>query len=361
MTHGHAWILEEPGKPLVRKERTWEGPAEGLALLEVLGCGVCHTDLGFADGHVATKKGKPIVLGHEIVGRVLAVGGDGDKARTLVGRRVLAPAVSPCGACAACKRGRPTACPTGRMPGNDADGGFATHCYLPYRDVVVLDAASGADGPIGAAKLEAWEIAPVADAATTAYQAMVRADLADGDVAIFVGAGGVGGFGAQLAKAEGARVVALDVDDARLAPYKPMIDLIINVKDQDPRDVRKQIRGWMKTEGLVDRPVRIFETSGTAPGQSLAFGLLERGGSLSVVGFTPEKLPLRFSNIMALDADVHGNWGCDPQLYPGVMDPVLDGRVQVRPFIERRRLDDVNEVLAQMRSHQLTKRAVLVP
>ena len=112
---GYVWTLEAPGSALVRVPRSWPDPPEGFALLAVLGTGVCHTDLGFADGEVAPKAGLPLVLGHEIVGRVLRVGGA--QHRDLLERRVLAPAVSPCGKCAACKRGRPTSCPAGRMPG----------------------------------------------------------------------------------------------------------------------------------------------------------------------------------------------------------------------------------------------------
>lgn len=355
---GHAWVLTEPGAPLVRETREWGDPPDGFALVEVHGCGVCHTDLGFADGHVRTNAGAPIVLGHEIVGRVLSV----DPAfGALEGRRVLAPAVSPCAGCASCARGRPTACGKSRMPGNDGDGGFATHCFVPARDLFALDATPGLDGPLGSAGLEAWEIAPVADAATTAWQAIVRAGLREGDVAVFVGAGGVGGFGIQLAHAERAHVVAIDVDARRLEGLSGRIDLPIDATDLDARAIKGVLRDHVKSRGLGDATVRVFETSGTTAGQEVAFSLLSRGGSLSVVGFTPDKLPLRFSNVMALDADVHGNWGCDPALYGGVLERVLDGRVAVRPFVERRSLEDVDQVLAQMRGHALSKRAVLVP
>jgi len=247
------------------------------------------------------------------------------------------------------------------MPGNDGDGGFATHCTVPVRDLLALDpAGSAGTGLLGSAELEAWEIAPIADAGTTAYQAMDRCGLKKGDVAVYVGVGGVGGFGVQLSGAVGAHVVAIDADARRLAAYEDQAELTIDASGLEPREVRKKVRAFIKEQGLRDSPVRVFETSGNPAGQALAFQLVERGGSLCVVGFTPEKIPIRFSNIMALDADVYGNWGCDPALYPQVIEPVLDGRVRVRPFVEKRSLDDVNEVLAQMRDHSLTKRAVLV-
>jgi 6-hydroxycyclohex-1-ene-1-carbonyl-CoA dehydrogenase len=356
---GYGWALEAPKRPLVRVDRTWGDPPDGAVLLEVLGCGVCHTDLGFADGDVAPKAPLPLVLGHEIVGRVIAAG-PGAKAE-LVGRRVLAPAVSPCGACRACRSGRATSCTKGLMPGNDADGGFASHVVVPGRDVVPLDAAAGAAGPIGAAGLEPWEIAPVADAATTAYQAVVRAHLAAGDVAIFVGAGGVGGFGAQIAHALGAKVIAIDVSQARLEALGEAVDERIDPRGLASKAIRDTVRARRKAWGAMDAPVRVFETSGTAAGQETAFDLLERGGSLSVVGFTRDKVSLRLSNVMALDAEIFGNWGCSPELYAGVIDLVLAGKVAVRPFVERRPMDDVNAVLDAVRAHAMSKRAVLVP
>ena len=92
---GHAWVLVAPKAALVRRERLWTEVPDGFALLEVLGCGVCHTDLGFADGEVAHKQELPLVPGHEGVGRVLAAGAGG--AQRPLGKRILAPAVSPCG------------------------------------------------------------------------------------------------------------------------------------------------------------------------------------------------------------------------------------------------------------------------
>jgi len=354
---GEAWVLETPGQPLVKRPRSWDVPPAGFALLEVLGCGVCHTDLGFADGSVRPKQALPIVLGHEIVGRVLAT--NGSSAQSLQGKIVLAPAVSPCGACPACVRGRPTSCPTGRMPGNDADGGFATHTYVPSRDLVVLGDAGATT--LGSIDLEPWQIAPVADAATTAWQALVRAGLARDDVAVFVGAGGVGTFGAELAASAGAHVVAIDVDERRLAAVAGRVAAVIHSKGKEPREVRDELRRFMKAKGVTTAPVRVFETSGHPDGQALAFQLLERGGSLSVVGFTPDKITLRFSNVMALDADIHGNWGCDPALYATVIDRILDGRVHVAPYVESHPLDDVNAVLAALAGHSLAKRAVLIP
>ncbi|MBL0127990.1 MAG: alcohol dehydrogenase catalytic domain-containing protein [Flavobacteriales bacterium] len=74
------------------------------ALVKVAGCGVCHTDLGFWNDGVRTKKELPLTLGHEISGTVL------EGPAHLKGRRVIVPAVLPCGECDLCKKGRSNMC-----------------------------------------------------------------------------------------------------------------------------------------------------------------------------------------------------------------------------------------------------------
>ena len=94
-------------------------------MVEIAGCGVCHTDLGYYYDGVRTKHALPLALGHEISGHVV----DGRHRTRLPGstdRAVIVPAVIPCGDCDACKRGKATICPNQKMPGNDIQGGFAT-------------------------------------------------------------------------------------------------------------------------------------------------------------------------------------------------------------------------------------------
>src|SRR5207247_14992 len=93
----------------------------------------------------------------------------------------------------------------------DIHGGFASHVVVPARGLCRVGRAE-----LEAAGLELWQLAVVADAVSTAYQAVARSGLGPGEVAIFVGAGGVGGFGVQIASALGAEAVAIDVDPARL-------------------------------------------------------------------------------------------------------------------------------------------------
>ncbi len=344
-----AWVATGVGRPMVREERD-VAPGAGEVVVEVAGCGVCHTDLGFLYDGVPTRRPFPLVLGHEIAGRVVETG---DGADGLRGREVVVPAVLPCGECDACRAGRGQVCPSQVFLGSDVDGGFATHVRVPARGLCPVPA--GRDMPLA-------HLAVVADAVSTPYQAILRSGLGAGDLAVFVGAGGLGGFGVQIAAALGAAVVAVDVDDGRLRLAQAHgASLALRADRASFKEIRDEIRGLAARRAIPTWRQRVFETSGAAAGQATAFGLLGPGGHLAVVGFTPAKLELRLSNVMAFDATVQGNWGCLPEHYPAVVDLVVSGRVALEPFVEVRPLDAINETFADVHERRTSRRVVLTP
>src|SRR5690349_3286532 len=116
-------LLTSPRAPLAARDLPLPEPGPGQVRVRVAACGVCRTDLHVADGELTRPK-LPLVLGHEIVGRVDALG-DG-VTRFAVGDRVGIPWLGwTCGACAACRSGRENLCPSARFTGYDLDGGYA--------------------------------------------------------------------------------------------------------------------------------------------------------------------------------------------------------------------------------------------
>lgn len=349
----HRWLMKAVAAPFERAEFV-ASPQSGEVVVAVAGCGVCHTDLGYFYDGVRTNQPLPLALGHEISGRVVAAG---EGAEAWIGKSVIVPAVLPCGECDLCRRGLGTICRAQKMPGNDIEGGFASHIVVPARGLCEVDL-----GRLAAAGLTLAEVSIVADALTTPYQAVRRAGVEPGCLAVVVGAGGVGGYCVQVARAFGATVVAIDVDDAKLAAIAAHgAALTLNSRGLDAKALKAAITAFAKDNGLRATEWRIFECSGTAAGQLTAFGLLVHGATLSVVGFTMDKVELRLSNLMAFDARALGNWGCPPEAYPAVLDLVLDGRVQIRPFVETHPLADINRVFDAVHRREIKKRAVLVP
>lgn len=353
------WEMQAPSMALVANEIEAPALASDEVLVRVAGCGICHTDLGFLYGGVRTRRPLPLVLGHEISGVVEAAG---EAARDWIGGAVVVPAVIPCGACDVCRRGRPTICPHQIFPGNDIDGGFASHVVVPARGLCPVRLASpGGPAVFGQDAVPLPLLAVLADAITTPYEAVRRSGLRPGDVAIFVGTGGVGGFGVQIACALGAHVVAIDVDPVRLELAQAQgAQLTLDARRLEPNELRDRLRAHVRTAQLPLAEWKIFETSGTRAGQETAFRLLVHGAHLAVVGFTLERTSLRLSNLMALDARAEGNWGCPPGRYPEALALVERGAVRIAPFVETRPMHAINDALADLRAHRVTKRVVLV-
>jgi len=334
-------------------------PREGWVLVEVAGCGLCHTDLGFLYDAVPTKHPLPLVLGHEISGVVVATGAG---AGAWEGRRVIVPSVTPCGACAFCAAGQVTTCRSSLMPGNDHDGGFASHVEVPARGLCPVDAEGApSTGLIGVDGLELWELSVLADAITTPLQAMRRCQLKSGEVAIVIGAGGVGSYAVQLAKALGARVVALDIDPKKLERAGRLGASACLDARTPPKELKKAIGALAKSSGARPDAWRVFEMSGSRAGQELAFSLLTQGGSISVVGYTTEAATVRISNLMAYDATVWGNWGCDPALYPEALALVKSGQVQIRGLVRREPLAEAPRIFEAAHRGEFAERVVLTP
>jgi 6-hydroxycyclohex-1-ene-1-carbonyl-CoA dehydrogenase len=349
----HRWLMKAINAPLERAGfQASAGPGE--VVVSIAGCGVCHTDLGYYYDGVRTNQPLPLALGHEISGRIVAAGAGAER---WLGKAVIVPAVLPCGECDLCKRGLGTICRKQKMPGNDIEGGFASHIVVPARGLCEVDEAR-----LARAGLTLAEVSIVADALTTPYQAVKRAGVTPGSLAVVVGAGGVGGYCVQVAHAFGATVIAIDVDDQKLdAIAAHGAALALSSRQFDAKGLKAAIGTFAKERGLRSTEWFIFECSGTAAGQVTAYGLLVHGATLSVVGFTMDKVEIRLSNLMAFDARAIGNWGCPPEAYPAALDLVLDGKVQIKPFVETFPLADINRVFAAVHHRDIKKRAVMVP
>ena len=355
----HGWRMTEKAK-LVEYDLKFDAPQKGRVLVEVHGCGVCHTDLSFLYDGVPTKHPLPLTLGHEVSG-VVVQAGEGEE--SWLGRRVIVPAVSPCGQCRFCKEGKSTACRASKMPGNDIDGGFASHLEVDAWSLCPVDPneKKPADAPIGQAGLNLWEVSVIADAVSTPLQAIHRCGLQPKDLAVVVGAGGVGSYAVQLARAKGAIVAALDVDAAKLERAKALGATFVADAKTPVKDLKKALSGVAKESGARGEAFRIFETSGSKPGQELAFSLLNQGATLSVVGFQPEAVSVRLSNLMAFDASAFGNWGCDPALYPEALSLIASGAVKIRGLVRKEKLSEAPKILEAVHHHAFQERVVLVP
>jgi len=332
-----------------RVEKDFPELKAGEVLVKVAGCGVCHTDLSFWHHGVQTKHTMPLTLGHEISGTVVA----GDK--NLLNKNVIIPAVLPCGECDLCKKGRSNVCRNQLMPGNDFHGGFASHVKVPSKFLCEVS-----DEVLKKYSLE--QLAVIADAISTPYQVVKKSEIENGDLAIVIGVGGVGIYGALIAKIFGAKVIALDISDDKLSSVRQNgIDATLNISGLNIKEVKEKVKDLAKGLKSPETGWKIFEISGTKAGQELAFNLITFASTLSIVGFTLDKVEVRLSNLMAFDAKLIGTWGCRAELYPEVLQLVANDKLKISQFIQTFPLSKINEVFKNTLEHKYTKRSVLIP
>ena len=205
----------------------------------------------------------------------------------------------------------------------------------------------------------------VADAITTPYQAMTRADLQEGDRAVVIGAaGGVGTYVTQLAKAFGAgTVVGIDINQDRLERMLEYgADYVISSADKSAKEIRSEFRALCKEHGLPHNyGWKIFEVTGARGGQEISLALLSFVGKLIWVGFSTDVNQYSLSRLMAFDAEIIGTWGCLPKHYQPALQLVLDGRIQIEPFVEIRPMSAIRETFEDAHASRLAKRVVLTP
>ncbi|AAF84543.1 NAD(P)-dependent alcohol dehydrogenase [Xylella fastidiosa] len=240
-----AYSPTEPLRPFSFERRA---PRPDDVAIEILYCGVCHTDLHFARGH---KGGTfPLVPGHEIVGRVTGVGSE--VTRVQVGQVVgVGCMVDSCGHCAACDGGHEQHCLQGMTPtynGTDRHDGSTT--YGGYSDRIVVPEHFVLNVPD---QLDLAGVAPLLCAGITTWSPLRRWKVGPGSRVAVVGLGGLGHMALKLAKAMGAEVtlfsrspgkeadarrlgadhVVISTDAEQMAAIKGKYDLIVDTVPYD--------------------------------------------------------------------------------------------------------------------------------
>ena len=335
-----AAVLHEFNKPLSLEDvpRPVLDPED--LLIQVEACGVCHSDLHVADGDwpqftKITKK--PLILGHEIAGRV-AEKGEG-VADFQIGDRVGVPWVYwTCGACDFCREGNENLCAKQRITGVTVDGGFAEFVRAPASHAVKI--------PEG---LSAIEAAPLFCAGVTVYRALRRARMAPGQRLAIFGVGGLGHFAVQLGRELGAEVIAVDVSEEKLE-LANSLGAIIGL-NAATTNVVKELRG----KGGVHVAL---VTSAAKAAYDVAFGCLRPTGTLLVVGLPSENLSFPAIMMAAGEVRIQASAVGTRQDLREVL--VLGAAGKLRCQVTPHPLGDINEVLEQLRHGQISGRGVIV-
>jgi L-iditol 2-dehydrogenase len=291
---GNVALVERP-EPVVRP---------GHVVLEVVGAGICGTDLHIWDDEFPSEP--PVTMGHEVsaVVREVGEGVDGWAA----GDRVVSETYfSTCGECRYCLAGRPNLCSRRRSIGSREDGAFAPLLLVPahglHRIPDMLD---------GHAAALTEPLACVCNCLLDPE--VVRA----GDSALVVGPGPVGLLAAQVAAASGATVHVRGTarDEARLAAARAL-----------------GFETSLAADPLEHEPDVTIECSGSAAGTTFALETTARGGRLVQVGLAGRPVELPFDQVCYRELAVTSGNASTPRSWRRALELVASGRVALEPLV----------------------------
>jgi propanol-preferring alcohol dehydrogenase len=336
-----AAILREFKNPLSIEEIAKPAPTADEVLIEVQACGVCHSDLHVADGdwpQIVPITKKPLILGHEIAGNIVEIGGE---VRDLkVGDRVGVPWVHwTCGECDFCREGNENLCSKQRITGVTVDGGYAEFVKAPASHVTrIPDELSFVDA------------APLFCAGVTVYRALKHAKIEPGHRLAVFGVGGLGHLAVQIGKGLGAVVTAVDISDEKLAHARGLgASTTINLATVN---VVKETRraGGMHV---------VLVTSAAKAAYDSAFPCVRPTGTLLVVGLPSESICFPPILMAAAEVRIRASSVGTRQDLCELLAMAAGGKVRCQ--VNTRPLVEANDALAELRKGTITGRIVLTP
>jgi S-(hydroxymethyl)mycothiol dehydrogenase len=354
-------VAKAPGTPVALEPILVPDPGPGEAVVRVQACGVCHTDLHYREGAISQEF--PFLLGHEAAGIVEAVGPG--VAGLAPGQFVVLNWRAVCGACRACRRGRPEYC-------------FATHNAaqkMTLADGSPLSAALGIGAFTPYTLVAAGQCTPVDARAGAAVAgllgcgvmaglgaAMFTGAVGRGDSVAVFGCGGVGDAAIAGARLAGAStIIAVDVDDRKLAWAREFgATHTVNSKGEDPVEAVRAATGGFGADVCV-------EAVGHPDVLRQAFYARDLAGTVVQVGVpAPDH---RFPDIPMIDFFGRGgalkpSWygDCLPSRdFPVLLDLYLQGRLPLDKFVtETITLGGVDDAFGRMQRGEVLRSVVLV-
>jgi propanol-preferring alcohol dehydrogenase len=322
-----AAVVHDFSQPLSVEDVPVPEPGAEQVLVRLEACGLCHTDIHAARGEWPVKPSPPFIPGHEGVGVIEQVG-SGNPHGLEVGMRVALPWLGyACGDCRYCNSGRETLCPKQLNTGYAIDGGFAELAVGYARHVVRVPD-----------EVDPLDAAPLTCAGVTTYKAVKESGARSSDLVAVFGAGGLGHLAVQYGRVTGASVVAVDINDERLATAAELgAEHVVNSASEDPVAAIQKLGGADVAIATAVSPIA-FEQ---------AMGSLARGGRLVCVGLPAEnelRVPI-FQTVLG-GLSLHGSIVGTHHDLEEVFE--LHRRGKTRVLRAERRLEDVNGAIAEV-------------
>jgi alcohol dehydrogenase, propanol-preferring len=338
-----AAVLHEFKTPLSLEDVPRPEPTADEVLIEVEVCGVCHSDLHVADGDWTQLAGivkKPLILGHEIVGRVVERGAavQNEVQNIDVGDRVGVPWVQwTCGKCEFCREGNENLCVRQRITGVMVDGGYAEFAKAPASHVVKIPDA-----------LSSEQAAPLLCAGVTVHRALKKSKLRAGQRLAVFGVGGLGHIAVQIGGAAGAEVIAIDISEEKLALAKSLG--AARTLNAATSNVVKEMRG----SGGVHVAI---VTSAAKSAYDMAFYCVRPTGTLLAVGLPAKDISFPPILMAAGEIQIKASAVGTREDLREVLEMGAAGKVHCQ--VSTRPLAEVQAVLGQLSRGEVSGRVVL--
>ncbi len=309
-------ILEQPGQLELVETDEPHAPNENEVLVRVERVGICGTDLHAFSGNQNFFT-YPRILGHELAVRIEAIGTTTFAHHFAVGDLCSVIPYLSCGKCIACRNGKENCCTSLQVLGVHTDGGMRERFRLP------LDRLLKADG------ISTDELAIVEMLAIGAH-AVNRAGVAEGEVALIIGAGPIGLATAQFVQLSGGKAILMDVSPERLRFCREILKMehVIDA-NHDPIQQIKAI-----TQG--DLPVVVFEATGNAKSMHTAFEYVAHGGKLVLVGHIKGDITFSDPLFHAREMTLMGSRAATHVDFNWVIDSIQQKKINLAPWITHR-------------------------
>ena len=333
-----AAVVTEFNQPLQIKDVDIPKVSAGKVLVKMIATGVCHTDLHAMHGDWPIKPSLPFIPGHEGVGEVVEIGEGITHLK--VGDKVGIPWLySACGHCDHCYAGWETLCKEQQNSGYSVNGSFAEYCLADGEYVGVIP-----DG------VDLLEIAPILCAGVTVYKGLKMTEAKTGDWVAISGIGGLGHVAVQYAKTMGFNVVAIDVDDSKLALAKEFGAAVgINALKVD---VKEEV---LKATGEGCHGVLVTAVSPKAFEQAVS--IIRRGGTMVLNGLPPGKFDLSIFDMVLDGITVRGSIVGTRLDLKEALDIAARGKVKAHISVEP--LENINDIFDRMEHGKIDGRIVI--
>lgn len=308
-------ILEQPGVLVLADKPEPEAPPEGWARVRVRRIGVCGTDIHAFNGKQPFFT-YPRVLGHELGVEIVEIPPNSRGLKA--GDRCSVEPYLNCGRCIACRRGRGNCCTELRVLGVHMDGGHCEFMNVP------LDKLHRSD------KLSLDQLALVETLGIGAH-AVDRAEIGEGETALVIGTGPIGLAVIQFAKTAGARVIAMDVNEARLEFCRKSLGV-----DETLLATAPDVPAELPRLGGGDLPTAVFDATGNPKSMMASFQYPAHGGRLVFVGLFQGDVTFNDPNFHKRELTLMGSRNARPEDFTRIIGLIESGKVDTTPWITHR-------------------------